>query len=426
MKVSIKTLGCKVNTYESEFMSYLFRNNGYVVTEDDDADIFVVNTCTVTNTSDSKSRKVIRSIRKNNKNAIIIVTGCYTQKLTEQELKAIDANIILGNKDKSKIIDHLNKYLETKNKEVYISDLTNEDFEDMCLDEFKGQTRGFIKVEDGCNNFCSYCIIPYVRGRVRSKNKETVIKEINSLVDNECKEVVLTGIHTGQYNDNGINLFNLMSSIINETNLYRLRLSSIEIVELNDDILSLFKNNNRISNHFHIPLQAGSDRILKSMNRRYDTNYFMGRVNAIRKCNPNVSLTTDVIVGFPGETDEEFNETYEFCKKVNFSKIHVFPYSDREGTVASKMENHVKDSVKKERVKRLLELSNELEIKYNKSMLGNIEEIITEEYKNGYTIGHTSNFIRVLVNIPLEHNKIYKVKLCEIKGLDVIGEIVNE
>ena len=423
MKYCIKTLGCKVNTYESEFISYLFRRSGHIEVEED-ADIYVINTCTVTNTADSKSRKVIRSIRKSNPNSIIIVCGCYIQKLNDRELSNIDADIILGNKDKSKIIEHLNKYLKNKEKDIFVTDISKEDFEDMCIDEFKGQTRGFIKVEDGCNNFCSYCIIPYVRGRVRSKNINVVIDEINSLVNNECKEVVLTGIHTGQYLYNGYRLYDLMKSIIDNTSLYRLRLSSIEIVELNDDILSLLKNSNVIANHFHIPLQSGCDKILSLMNRRYDKNYFMDRVNTIRSISKNVSLTTDVIVGFPGETEEDFYDTYNFCKEIGFSKIHVFPYSDREGTSASKMDNHVNDSVKKERVKELISLSDELQINYNKSNIGNIESIITEEYKDGYTIGHTSNFIRVLVKEKLEHNKIYKVKLIDIKDLDMIGEVV--
>ena len=424
MKYCINTLGCKVNTYESEFISYLFRREGYEEVKEN-ADIYVVNTCTVTNTSDSKSRKLIRGIRKNNPNSIIIVCGCYTQKLTNEELNEIDADIILGNKDKSRIIEHLESFLKNREKEIFIEDISKEDFEDMCIDDFKGQTRAFIKVEDGCNNFCSYCIIPYVRGRVRSKDKDMVIDEINSLVNNECKEVVLTGIHTGQYLNKEFRLYDLMKSIANDTTLYRLRLSSIEIVELNDDILSLLKSSNVIARHFHIPLQAGSDKILSLMNRRYDREYFINRVKEIRNVCPNISLTTDVIVGFPGESDEDFLDTYNFCKEIGFSKIHVFPFSDREGTPASKMDNHVKDIIKKERVKKLIELSNELETNYNKSNIGNVEQIITEEYKDGYTTGHTSNFIKVFVKEKLEHNKIYNVKLTKLKGLDMVGEVIK-
>lgn len=423
MKACIKTLGCKVNTYESEYMTYLLKKENYEIVNSN-ADVYVVNTCTVTNAADAKSRKLIRSLRRENKNAIIVVTGCHTQKLTEEEKNKLDVDIILGNKDKSKIVEYINEFKENKNKIEKIYDMSNQEFESMLLPRFEGQTRAFIKIEDGCNNFCSYCIIPYVRGRVRSKDKNEVLKEIEMLIKNGSKEIVLTGIHTGQYSCGTYKLYDLLKDIVNNTDLYRVRLSSIEIVELTDEILELFKNTNVIASHYHIPLQAGCDKILKLMNRRYDTKYFMDRVEAIRKNKPNISLTTDVIVGFPNETEKDFNDTYEFCKKVGFSKIHVFPYSDREGTLASKMSGHVSESIKKERVKRLLSLSDELEIKFNESLLGTTEEIIVEEYKNGYSIGHTSNFVRVLIPQELEHNGIYKVKLVSLKDNSVIGEVI--
>lgn len=423
MKACVKTLGCKVNTYESEYMAYLLKEQGYEIVENN-ADVYVVNTCTVTNAADAKSRKLIRSLRRENENAIIVVTGCHTQKLTEEEKKQLDVDIVLGNKDKSKIIEYINDFKEKHEKIECIYDMSNQEFETMFLPRFEGQTRAFIKIEDGCNNFCSYCIIPYVRGRVRSKDKDELLKEINSFIESGSKEIVLTGIHTGQYESNGYKLYDLLKDIVENTELYRVRISSIEIVELNDEILDLFSKTDVIASHYHIPLQCGCDKILKLMNRRYDTKYFMERVNRIRKSKPNISLTTDVIVGFPNETDEDFEITYNFCKQVGFSKIHVFPYSDREGTVASRMSGHVNDAVKKERVKRLLELSDQLEIEFNKSLLGSEQEIIVEEFKNGYSIGHTSNFIRVLVPTELEHNKVYKVRLLSLEGNSVIAEVI--
>lgn len=422
MKVCIKTLGCKVNTYESEFISYLFIKNGYEIVEEN-ADIYVINTCSVTNMSDAKSRKMIRSCRKENNNSIIIVCGCHIQNLDDNERNEVDADIILGNHDKSKIIEYLEEYLNNKNKIVKIYDMDKVNFEDMYLPKFKSQTRAFLKIQDGCNNFCSYCIIPYVRGRLRSKNKEVVLKEINSLVENGTKEIVLTGIHTGMYDDNGYKLYDLFLDIL-KTDLYRVRLSSIEIVELNENILNLLKTSDVIASHFHIPLQSGCDKILKSMNRRYDTKYFMDRVNEIRSMKEDINLTTDVIVGFPGETEDDFNETYEFCKKVGFSKIHVFPYSERKGTPAAIMKDKVKDIDKKNRVKKLIALSEQLEKEFNKSLLNKEEEIIMEEYKEPYSIGHTSNFVRVKIEGKLEHNKIYKVKLIDIDGLDMIGKVM--
>lgn len=423
MKAYIETLGCKVNTYESEFMAYLLTKAGYLISENvEETDVILVNTCSVTNQSDAKSRKIIRSLRRKNENAILIIMGCHIQNLEDEVINELDADIILGNNEKGKIIEYINEFKETKERIIKLYDMSSVSFEDMYLDEFKSQTRAFIKIEDGCNNFCSYCIIPYVRGRVRSKNADVVIKEVNDLVKNGSKEIVLTGIHTGMYKYENTDLFLLITKILENTNLFRLRISSIEIVELNDNILNLFETNKVLANHFHIPLQNGCDKILELMNRRYNKDYYKKIVNEIRSKRKNVSLTTDVIVGFPNETEEDFNETYNFCKEMRFSKIHVFPYSDRKGTVASKMKNHVKDIDKKNRVKKLLELSDILENEYYESCLDSVETVIIEEYKDGYSIGHTSNFIKVLIEEKLNHNEVYKVKLISIKDKCMIGK----
>ncbi|NLC47747.1 MAG: tRNA (N(6)-L-threonylcarbamoyladenosine(37)-C(2))-methylthiotransferase MtaB [Tenericutes bacterium] len=404
----IKTLGCKVNAYESEFIRTLLKNNGYKEVSEN-ADICIINTCTVTNTADNKSKQTINNIRKNNNNAIVIAIGCFCQFRCDEITSLIDADIILGNKDKCNILKYIEEYNINKKRIVKFYDMNDQEFEDMEIKEYSHRHRAFVKIEDGCNNFCSYCIIPFVRGRVRSKEYNKCLMEINDLALSGFKEIVLSGIHTGQYNSNNKELYNLINDISLIDQIKRIRLSSVEIVELKEGMMNTIANNKKFVSHLHIPLQSGSDRILKLMNRRYDTNYFLEKVNEIRTLRKDISLTTDVIVGFPGETDEDFNETYEFCKKVKFSKIHVFPYSDREGTKASKMKNKVHGNIKKERVKKLISLSDELEKNYFLSFINKEKEILIEEFKDNYYYGFTDNYIPLKLNGKYEINKIYSV-----------------
>ena len=408
MRFCIKTLGCKVNSYESEYIYSLFVKKGYVF--DENADIYVVNTCTVTNMSDRKSRQVINSIRKENEKAIIRVCGCYSQNAFQTDrLSEIDADIILGNKDKSRIVEYLEDYLECSKKSEYFYNLRNVDFEDMEITTRENRTRAFVKVEDGCNNFCTYCIIPYVRGGVRSKSHEKVIEEVKSLVDNGHKEVVLTGIHTGAYNDNGYDFGDLLQDLVKIPNLFRLRISSIEINELNDKVLNVFMKSDVLVPHLHIPLQSGSAEVLKLMNRKYDKKFFKDKVDYIKSIKKDVSITTDVIVGFPGESDIMHNESMEFIKELEFTKVHVFPYSDREGTVASKLKNKVDGNEKKKRVRELLDISKNLEYNFYRRYYGRTLSVLLEEEKDSYLIGHTANFIKVRVKGN------YKVKdFCEV------------
>lgn len=410
MKVSIKTLGCKVNSYESEFVRSLFLKKGYSIVEDS-ADIYVVNTCSVTNEADKKSRKLINSIRNKNKNSIIAIMGCFCEHKKEEIKSLVDVDIIIGNKDKSKIVDYIEEFIESKNKKELFYDISKEDFENMEIDKFETKTRAFVKVEDGCNNFCSYCIIPYVRGRVRSKPKDKVLSEIKHLGKNGHKEVVLTGIHTGQYDDAGYRLSDLIKDISKIKEIIRIRLSSIEVVEINDEIIEEFKNNTKFVSHLHIPLQSGCNKTLKNMNRRYDSKYFKEKTELLRTIRTDLSVSTDVIVGFPGETEEDFTECYEFCKEIKFSKIHVFPYSDRDGTVASKMNNKVDDRIKKERTRKLIDLSNSLEEEYNNSFIGKELDILFEEEKDGYYIGHASNYVKIRVRGNYKLNEIYNIKI---------------
>lgn len=411
MKYYIINLGCKVNAYEAKVMSDLLTNAGFTKGSIDDADIYIANTCFVTNVAEHKSFQMIRKAIKH-KPKLVIVCGCLSQ-MKEKEVLSIDGvNIVLGNKDKSKIIEYINNY---KDKVSKIYDLTNVEFEDMQLNNFD-KTRAFVKIQDGCNNFCSYCIIPYTRGNVRSKKKEDVINEIKNLINYGHKEIVLTGIHTGNYHDLDYDFADLLNDIVKIPNLKRLRISSIEITEINDRVMDVIKNNDILVDHMHIPLQSGSNTILDLMNRKYDITYFINKINKLRNIRPLISITTDVIVGFPNETEELFNETIDNIKKIGFAKLHVFPYSVREGTKASLMDNQVPENIKKERARKLIDLSKELEINYINNFIGSYLEFIPETYKDGYLYGHTGNYLSI--KVPGDKallNKIVKVK---IKKLD--------
>ena len=406
----IKTLGCKVNSYESEFIRSLLLSNNYKEVSDN-ADICIINTCTVTNTADNKSKQVINNIKKNNPLAIVVAMGCFCQFKKDNIENLIDADIIIGNRYKSKIIKYLERYEKDKKRIIEFDQMEELPFEDMEIKKYAHHHRAFVKIEDGCNNFCSFCIIPYVRGRVRSKDFNTCIMEINDLALSNHKEIVLSGIHTGQYSSDNKRLSDLINKISENKLIKRIRLSSVEIVELDDGMIDVIKNNKSFVSHLHIPLQAGSDNVLKAMNRRYDKKYFLDKVKEIRSYRPDISLSTDVIVGFPGETAEEFNETLEFCKEIGFSKIHVFPYSDRTGTVASNMKNKVPGNIKKERVHKLIELSNKLEKEYFEKFLGKEVEVLIEEEKDGYFYGFTDNYIPLKLKGNYTINELYKVKL---------------
>ena len=417
MKIFIETLGCKVNTYESEVIKEEFLRNGYELAENiSDANVIVVNTCSVTNQSDAKSRKVIRNARKNNKNAILVVCGCSSQN-HQDELKDLGADILIGNKDKSKIFDYVNNY---DNKQIInYYNMINTDFEKMSLDNYSERTRAFVKIQDGCNNYCSYCIIPYLRGTIRNKDLNDAINEINTLVNNGFKEIVLTGIHTGSYPE----LVKLIQEISKNDKLERIRISSIEATEINDEFLKELKNNNKICNHMHIPVQAACDNTLKKMNRKYDMNKFKEIINKIREVRPDINITTDLIVGFPTETEEEFLESYNNAKEIKFGKIHVFPYSKRDGTVAAKMKSIVTDAEKKERTHKMITLSNKLENEYYNKFIDKTLSVLVEEVFDKYCTGHTDNYIKVIINKKLEHNKFYDVKITKVDNCNVYGEV---
>jgi len=421
MKACIINLGCKVNAYEVEYIKEKFRENNYnIVDINDNPEVVVINTCTVTNQADSKSRKMIRFARKKNPNAILVVCGCSSENHKEK-IVDVDINILLGNSKKSKIVELVNEYKKYNKKIVLFDDMNKISFEDMKINNFQNKTRAFVKIQDGCNNFCSYCIIPYMRGNIRSKCIKVAIKEIESLVNNGYQEIVLTGIHTGSYG-RGLNydLTDLIHEISKFDNLKRIRISSIEITELSDKFLMELKENNKICNHLHIPIQSGSDKILELMNRKYNIKDYKNIINKIRFIRPDINITTDLIVGFPNESDLDFKETIKNLKDIGFSKIHTFPYSIRNNTPAAKMEQ-VNDHIKKERVNTILELSNELENKYYNKFLNKEIDVLIEEVKDNYVVGHTDNYIKVKINKILENNKFYKIKINEIVKTDVKG-----
>ena len=408
MKFNIITLGCKVNSYESNFMKEALVKNGFSFCNlNEKCDILILNTCTVTDTSDKKSLKEVRRLKRENPNAILVVCGCSVQN-DKTKYDDLGINILMGNINKSNIVSIIEKYLDDKTPVEYVAKTRDLPFENMEVD-VSDHTRAYIKIEDGCDNFCSYCIIPFVRGKKRSKDFSLVLREVQHLANNGYKEIVLTGIDTGGYESNGKDLTDLICEMSKINGIERIRQSSIVITQINDKFIDELKNNNKICDHIHIPLQSGSDSILKLMNRKYDLKYFFDKIDMIRSVRPDISITTDVIVGFPGETEEMFLETMETCKKINFSKIHAFPYSERKGTKASMMDGKVAESVKHERVKKLLELSDSLEKSYYDKFKGKKLDVLIEEVSESGSKGHTSNYLMVHTNEELQKGEIYNL-----------------
>lgn len=407
MKVKAITLGCKVNTYENEFILSSFKDKGYEITNDK-ADIYIINTCSVTNTSDAKSRKVINRVIRENPNSIVVIMGCMIE--AHRDYNVDGASIIIGNKDKNRVVELVEEYIKNKHEIINLYDDFDDEFEDMFITNMSSRTRAYVKIQDGCENFCSYCIIPYTRGKCRSKKRDVVLKEIKSLVNNGYKEVVLTGIHTGHYGEDGETTFpDLLREIVKIDGLKRLRISSIEITELNEDFMDVLKNSSIIVSHMHIPLQSGSEEILKRMNRKYNKEYYLNKINEIRSIRPDISITTDVIVGFPYETDELFKETCDFARKVSFTKMHVFPYSRRKGTKADLMPMQVDEQVKNKRVNELMNISNELEREYLDKFINREVSVLIETCDETGSTGHTGNFLKVHICKELEKNSLVNV-----------------
>lgn len=400
-KFYILTLGCKVNSYESGAMREILLNKGYIEAKEDEiSDVCIINTCSVTHVSDAKSRQMIRKMIKLNPNCIIAVVGCYSQMFSDVVKDIEGVNIVIGTKYRNQIYELIEEYKQTKTQIVKVDNYDpKQKFEYLNVTPQLEKTRAYLKIQDGCNNFCTYCIIPYARGPQRSRDKEDIFQEVDKLLNEGYKEIVLTGIHTGSYGfeNKAYRLSDLIIDLINKfPNLYRIRISSIEIIEIDDKLIDLIANSHVIVDHLHIPLQAGSNEILKLMNRHYDINLFKDIINKIRAKIPNIAITTDVIVGFPNETDELFNETIKNIKEINFAQLHVFPYSPRKGTIAANMKNQIDPKVKKERVQELMNLSRKLQGAYIEKYLNKEVSVIFETIDHdGYIYGHSSNYIKV-------------------------------
>ena len=416
-KVAFITLGCKVNQYETNAMCEKFINKGYeVVEKEEKADIYIVNTCTVTNMSDRKSRQMLRRVKEINEKAIIVACGCYAQVAKEELEKIDEIDIVLGNNEKKNIVDYVEKYIKEKNKIIEIEDVMQKrDFVDFGEVTYTEKTRAVIKVQDGCDRFCSYCIIPYARGRVRSRKPESIISEITKIAEKDIKEVVITGIHIASYGKDfkeEYKLIDLLEEINEIDGIERIRLGSIEPLLITDEFVERLKKLDKICHHFHLSLQSGCDETLKRMNRRYTTEQFKEIVKRLRNTYSDVNLTTDIIVGFPGETEEEFEKTYKFLDEIKFYKMHIFKYSQRKGTKAAVMPNQIPGDIKELRSRRLIELSNKNEFEINQKYIGKKVEVLFEEEKEGIFKGHTANYILVYCKDEEENlsNKIQEVE----------------
>ena len=432
-KVAFITLGCKVNQYETNGMIQEFIEYGYEVIEHTEkADIYVVNTCTVTNMSDRKSRQMLRRVKELNPEAIVVACGCYVQVVKEELEKIKEIDLILGNNEKKNIINHIEEYEKTLEKQIKIEDvMIQKEFVDFGEVTYTEKTRAVIKVQDGCDRFCSYCIIPYARGRVRSRKSQRVLDEIRKISKEGIKEVVITGIHVASYGKDfkeEYRLIDLLEEINQIEGIERIRLGSIEPLLITEEFMGRLTKLEKICHHFHLSLQSGCNETLKRMNRRYTAEQFKEIVRILRKYYEDVILTTDIIVGFPGETEEEFNKTYEFLQEINFYKMHVFKYSPRKGTKASQMKEQIDGNIKEERSQKLIELSNANEQEYNKNYIGRNVEVLFEEKKDGVYKGHTKNYILAYLQeenstVSKMENQIINVKCIKAEKDHIIVEM---
>ena len=425
MKVAFSTLGCRVNVYESEAMAEKFIREGYeVVDASEEADVYVINTCTVTNMGDKKSRQIINRARRLNENSIIAVVGCYSQIAPKEVSEIPGVDVVLGTRNKGDVVYYVNKAKDEGKSQVHVEGvLKNKKFEELNIEEYQDKTRAFLKIQDGCNRFCTYCIIPYSRGSVCSKDPEKILEEVNKLADHGFKEIILSGIHTASYGldlEGNINLINIIEEIEKVEGIERIRIGSIEPAFFTEEVIEKIKGFKKLCPHFHLSLQSGCDATLKRMNRRYTAKEYRDSVELLRRTLPDVSITTDVIVGFPGETDEEFNETYEFLKNIKLTKTHVFKYSPRKGTKAADMPDQIDGSIKDKRSKLLIDLSNKNEKEFTEKFIGKEMDILVEtevKGEEGIYEGYTRNYIKVKVPCTCADvtGKIVDIEIIEAK-----------
>ncbi|AGF54700.1 tRNA (N(6)-L-threonylcarbamoyladenosine(37)-C(2))-methylthiotransferase MtaB [Clostridium saccharoperbutylacetonicum] len=432
--VAFATLGCRVNHYETEAMAEKFIQEGYEVTDFENfADVYVINTCSVTNMSDKKSRQIISRARRRNQEAIIAAVGCYSQVAPEEVAKIEGVDVVLGTRNKGDIVYYINKAKDEQKSQLMVGEvLKNKQFEELNIEEYQDKTRAFLKIQDGCNRFCAYCVIPYTRGATCSKDPEKVLNEIKNLSQHGFKEIILSGIHTASYGvdlDGNITLITLLEEIEKLEGIERVRIGSIEPSFFTDEVIGKIKDMKKLCPQFHLSLQSGCDATLKRMNRRYTAKEYEDAVNKIRENLKDASITTDVIVGFPGETDEEFNETYEFLKRLKLTKTHIFKFSPRKGTKAADMTNQIDGTVKDKRSKTLIELNDKNEGDFSKSLIGReLDVLLEQEVTNKKDVfeGYTRNYVKV--EIPnVDANMIGKIITCKIEeanGEYVVGKLI--
>lgn len=435
--VGFHTLGCKVNQSETEAMTALFLDKGYQLGEFEAyCDVYVINTCTVTHAGDRKSRQMIRRAKQINPQAIVVVTGCYAQTSPEAIAAIEDVDIILGTNMRHLIVDEVEAFAGSRVQLVDEKD-TLTDFEEISMDRVIQKARAYLKVQEGCEQFCTYCIIPYARGPLRSRSMENTLQEAKKLEQAGFKEIILTGIHLGAYGKPSeaereagavqqVTLADLCEMLLNETSFERIRLSSIEPTEVDDQLLRLFAENRRMCRHLHLPLQAGDDDVLEAMHRPYNTEQYRQEMARIREAVPDIALSTDLMVGFPGETDEQFENSLRFCDEIAFSSMHLFKYSPRQGTPAAGYPNQVPNEVKDIRSKRMQEMAERNMLRYMEAHLGQIVEVLVEEQRSdGIWLGHTDTYLHVAVDGPCRKNTMVKVLLDKIDGKLIKGKFIE-
>ncbi len=432
-KVAFYTLGCKVNQYDTEAMIELFEDRGYKIVDSEEiADVYVINTCTVTNLGDRKSRQFIRRSKRKNPDAVIVVVGCYAQTAPEEVLNIEGVNIVIGTDERNRIVD-LVEDIGNDNKINYVNDIMEvNEFEELSIDKIKGKTRAFLKIQEGCNRYCAYCIIPYARGPIRSRKPDNIISEVKRLSKNGFKEIVLTGIHIASYGKDleNISLIDIIEKVHEIEGIERIRLSSVEPTLLTEEFILRIKDLPKFCSHLHISLQSGCDETLKRMNRKYTTKEYREIVKNLRKYIPDVAITTDIIVGFPGETEEEFKKTYDFVKEIGFSGIHVFKFSPRKGTPAAQFNDQISSNIKNQRSEKMIELGNELMNKYrNKYINSKVSVLFEDDFDKSQNLysGLTENYIKVVAKGHEQiKGKIMTVKVNSIKEDYLLGEVIKK
>ena len=430
-KIAFITLGCKVNLYDTEAMAELFTEKGYEVVDFEEyADVYLINTCTVTNLGDKKSRQMIRRAKRINPNSVVVATGCYAQVASEEVTKIEGINIVIGTKNRSEIVETVENYVAENGVVNNVSDIMGEkEFEPLQISRLTNRTRAYIKIQEGCNRYCTYCIIPYARGPIRSRKPEEVIEEVKKLAENGFKEVVLTGIHVASYGlDLGnITLADIIEKVHSVDGIERIRFSSMEPLAIDDEFVARMSKLPKVCDHYHLSLQSGCNRTLKRMNRKYNAEQYAEACERLRNAFPNVAITTDIIVGFPDETEEDFKESLAFAERMKLDKIHTFPYSPKKGTPAAKMKNQISGDIKSQRSKEMIALSDKMNIDFLNNNIGKTVPVLFEDMENGFWQGHTTNYIKVLAKSDENlNNKIVDVKLDKIHGVEIVeGTVVK-